>query len=76
MKGNDDLIREVKHEVRKLVESSSSKKNLEPNWAYLRQLVRDQVGEYLFQKNRTQTNDSPGGYRSINLKDSLKGSLF
>jgi ribonuclease J len=50
MKNNDDLIREVKHEVRKLVESNGSKKNLEPNWAYLRQVVRDQVGEYLFQK--------------------------
>lgn len=50
MKNNDDLIREVKHEVRKLVDTNGSKKNLEPNWAYLRQLVRDQVGEYLFQK--------------------------
>lgn len=49
MKNNDDLIREVKHEVRKLVEGQGKAK-LEPNWAYLRQLIRDQVGEYLFQK--------------------------
>ena len=32
MKGNDDLIREVKHEVRKLVESKGKEK-LEPNYA-------------------------------------------
>lgn len=50
MKNNEDIIREVKHEVRKMVDSNSSKKNLEPNWAYLRQIVRDEVGEYLFQK--------------------------
>jgi ribonuclease J len=49
MKGNDDLIREVKHEVRKLVESKGKDK-LEPNWAYLRNVVRDEIGEYLYQK--------------------------
>jgi ribonuclease J len=49
MKGNDDLIREVKHEVRKLVESKGKEK-LEPNWAYLRNLIRDEIGEYLYQK--------------------------
>jgi ribonuclease J len=49
MKGNDDLIREVKHEVRKLVESKGKEK-LEPNWAYLRNVIRDEVGEYLYQK--------------------------
>ena len=49
MKGNDDLIREVKHEVRKLVESKGKEK-LEPNWAFLRNIIRDEVGEYLYQK--------------------------
>lgn len=49
MKGNDDLIREVKHEVRKLVESKSKEK-LEPNWAFLRNIIRDEIGEYLYQK--------------------------
>lgn len=49
MKGNDDLIREVKHEVRKLVESKGKEK-LEPNWAYLRNVIRDEIGEYLYQK--------------------------
>lgn len=49
MKGNEDILREVKHEVRKLCEVKG-KENLEPNWAYLRQVVRDQIGEYLFQK--------------------------
>lgn len=51
MKNNDDLIREVKHEVRKMVESSA-KANMEPNWAYLRQQIRDDIGEYLFQRTQ------------------------
>jgi ribonuclease J len=51
MKNNDDLIREVKHEVRKLVEGTGKAK-LEPNWAYLRQQIRDDIGEYLFQKTQ------------------------
>ncbi len=50
MKNNDDLIREVKHEVRKLAEGANGKASGEPNFAYLRQAVRDEVGEYLFQK--------------------------
>ncbi len=51
MKNNDDLIREVKHEVRKMIESGA-KANMEPNWAYLRQQIRDDIGEYLFQKTQ------------------------
>ncbi len=47
MKGSDELIREVKHEVRKLFESKGKG---EANWAYIRQTVRDQIGEYLYQK--------------------------
>ena len=48
MKNNDDLVREVKHEIRKMVDTHGKK--AEPNWAYLRQVLRDEVGEYLFQK--------------------------
>lgn len=47
MKGSDELIREVKHEVRKLVESKGKG---EANYSYIRQVVRDQIGEYLYQK--------------------------
>lgn len=46
MKGSEDLIREVKHEVRKLFEG----KRAEANGAYIRQLVRDEIGEFLYQK--------------------------
>ncbi|HYF05091.1 MAG TPA: ribonuclease J [Patescibacteria group bacterium] len=49
MKNNDDMLREVKHEIRKMTETHSSKQN-EANWSYLRQIVRDQIGEYLFLK--------------------------
>lgn len=47
MKGSEDLIREVKHEVRKVVETQ---KPHEPNWAYIRNQIRDQIGEFLFQR--------------------------
>lgn len=50
MKNNDELIREVKHEVRKLAEGQGGKATGEPAWAYLRQAIRDEIGEYLFQK--------------------------
>lgn len=52
MKGNEDIIREIKHEVRKICETTSSvkQKDMEPGSAYLRQSIRDRVGEYLFQK--------------------------
>lgn len=49
MKDNEDILREVKLEVRKICESKSGEK-VEPNYAYLRQAVRDQIGEYLFEK--------------------------
>ena len=49
MKGAEDLIREVKHEIRKVVETQNHKPH-EPNWAYLRNQIRDQVGEFLFQR--------------------------
>lgn len=47
MKGSDDLIREVKHEVRKLVDNKGKG---EANYTYIRQNIRDQIGEYLYQK--------------------------
>jgi ribonuclease J len=47
MKGSDELIREVKHEVRKLFESKTKGEN---NYALIRQIVRDNIGEYLYQK--------------------------
>ena len=49
MKESEDLLREVKHEVRKVVETKSHKPQ-EPNWTYIRSRVRDQIGELLFQR--------------------------
>lgn len=49
MKGSEDLIKEVKHEVRKVIETKS-KTVKEPNWAFIRSEVRDQIGEFLFQR--------------------------
>ena len=49
MKGSEDLIREVKHEVRKVVETQNHKPH-EPNYAYIRNQLRDGIGEFLFQR--------------------------
>lgn len=49
MKGSEDLIREVKHEVRKVVETQNHKPH-EPNYAYIRNQLRDAIGEFLFQR--------------------------
>lgn len=49
MKGSEDLLKEVKHEVRKAVESRGKVK-AEANWAFIRSEVRDQIGEFLFQR--------------------------
>jgi ribonuclease J len=47
MKGSDELIREVKHEVRKIFDTKAKG---ETNYTLLRNKIRDQVGEYLYQK--------------------------
>jgi ribonuclease J len=49
MKGSEDLLKEVKHEVRKAVEGKSKVKG-EANWAFIRSEVRDQIGDFLFQR--------------------------
>lgn len=49
VKGNEEVIREIKHEVRKICENKSGH-DIEPGYAYLRQAIRDQIGEYLFHK--------------------------
>jgi ribonuclease J len=49
MKGSEDLLKEVKHEVRKVIESKS-KNRQEANWSYIRSEVRDSIGEFLFQR--------------------------
>lgn len=48
MKGSEDLLKEVKHEVRKVVETKG--KGSQPNWAFIRSEVRDQIGEFLYQR--------------------------
>jgi len=49
MKESEDMLREVKHEIRKVFETKGNK-NREPSGAYIRSRVRDQIGEFLFQR--------------------------
>lgn len=51
MKSSVDLIREIKHEIRKVVETQNHKPH-EANYAYIRNQIRDHIGEFLF--TRTQ----------------------
>ncbi len=51
MKGSVDLIREIKHEIRKVVETQNHKPH-EANYAYIRNRIRDQIGEFLFQRTQ------------------------
>lgn len=50
MKGSEDLLKEVKHEVRKIAESKGKGSAQEPNWSFIRSEVRDAIGEFLFQR--------------------------
>ncbi len=50
MKGSEDLLKEVKHEVRKVMEGKTKNQKMEANWAYIRSEVRDQIGEFLYQR--------------------------
>lgn len=50
MKGSEDLLKEVKHEVRKIIETKGKMKQAEPNWAFIRSEVRDQIGEFLYHR--------------------------
>lgn len=51
MKSSEDLIRELKHEVRKVVETQNNKPH-EANYAYIRNQIRDQIGEFLFARTQ------------------------
>lgn len=50
MKGSEDLLKEVKHEVRKIIETKGKLKQAEANWTFIRSEVRDQIGEFLYQR--------------------------
>jgi len=50
MKGSEDLLKEVKHEVRKVVENKGKGGGREANWTFIRSEVRDQIGEFLYQR--------------------------
>jgi ribonuclease J len=49
MKNTEELMAETQSEVTKLTSTQGSAK-VEPNWAHLRQLVRDHVGDFVFKK--------------------------
>lgn len=49
MKGSADLIRETKDKVREIVEVRGGKEN-NANWSYLRETIRDDIGQFLFNK--------------------------
>jgi len=51
VKENFDLVNATKKRVKKIITQSTSK-NAEPNWDYVRNNIRDEVGKFLFQKTQ------------------------
>lgn len=50
MKEHQQLIRDTKTQLRKIIQKQSGKKHGgEPNWAHLKSTVRDSIGQFLFQ---------------------------
>lgn len=51
VKENFDLVNATKKRVKKIIASSTSK-DAEPNWDYIRNNIRDDLGKFLFQKTQ------------------------
>lgn len=51
VKENFDLINETKKRLKKIVAHSTSK-DVEPNWDYIKNNIRDDIGQFLFQKTQ------------------------
>jgi len=49
MKGSTELIKETKQKVREIIEKNMSK-DVKPNWSYLRDHIRDDIGQFLYSK--------------------------
>ena len=49
LKDNKDMLMEVRKRIRKIVETQ---KTYEPNFAYLKDQLRNQIGLFLFQKTQ------------------------
>jgi ribonuclease J len=51
VKENFDLVNETKTKVKKIINEVVSKE-AEPNWEYIKNNIRDSVGQFLFQKTQ------------------------
>jgi len=51
VKDNFDLVNETKKRLKKIVNYSTSKE-AEPNWDYIKNNIRDDLGQFLFQKTQ------------------------
>lgn len=55
MKDSTELINEAKRKVRYIVEQKTTPKNSDTekiNWAYLRDILREEIGQFLYQKTQ------------------------
>lgn len=50
MKGSPELIRETKDKVKEIVEKHSNKEGSNASWSYLRDYLRDDIGQFLYTK--------------------------
>ena len=49
MKGSTELIKSTKEKVREIIEKNMSA-DVKPNWSYLRDHIRDDIGQFLYSK--------------------------
>ncbi len=49
MKGSTELIKATKEKVKEIIEKNMSK-DVRPNWSYLRDHIRDDIGQFLYSK--------------------------
>lgn len=50
LRENQDLLKQVRHKVKEIVEHSTTAGQHPINWAYVRDMIRDEIGQFLYQK--------------------------
>ncbi|MBI4135031.1 MAG: ribonuclease J [Candidatus Sungbacteria bacterium] len=50
LRENQELLKQVRHKVKEIVEHNTSRETRPINWAYIRDQLRDDIGQFLYQK--------------------------
>ena len=50
LRENQELLKQVRHKVKEIVEHSTTAGQHPVNWTYIRDQIRDEVGQFLYNK--------------------------